>query len=53
MTGTIAKTNKDGSVNLVTLPKGWLLEDTVTGKIIDETDDYTIKDKWVKDDLEY
>lgn len=49
MTGTIAKTNKDGSVNLVTLPKGWLLEDTVTGKIIDETDDYTIKDKWVKD----
>lgn len=49
MTGTIAKTNKDGSINLINCPTGWMLENTATGKIIDETKDYAVKEKWIKD----
>lgn len=48
MNGTIEKTNKDNSINLISTPTSWLVEDAATGKIIDETNDYSVKDEWIK-----
>lgn len=47
MNGTILKRNKDDSIHLIGTSNGWLLEETSTGNIIDETDDYNKKDKWI------
>ena len=48
MTGTIEKTNTDGSFNLISTPRDWLLEDASTGKIIKRTSAYLEKNRWVK-----
>lgn len=47
MTGTIEKQNKDGSLRLISIPTGWILEDSTTGEVIDETNDYLVRNGWV------
>ncbi|MBR4397453.1 MAG: hypothetical protein IKS93_06350 [Methanobrevibacter sp.] len=47
MTGTIEKQNKDGSLRLIDVPTGWILEDTTTGEVIAETKDYLVRNGWV------
>lgn len=49
MTGTILKRNNNDTIHLISTGKGWILEDTSTGNILDETSDYTVKDEWVKE----
>lgn len=47
MTGTIEKQNKDGSLRLIGIPTGWILEDNITGEVIAETNDYLVRNGWV------
>ncbi len=49
MTGTILKRNNDDTIHLIGTATSWILEDTSTGKIIDETTDFNQKDKWIRD----
>lgn len=48
MNGTLLKRNADDTIHLVGFDKGWILEDTASGEIIDKTTDYQVKDEWVK-----
>lgn len=49
MTGTILKRNNDDTIRLIGTATSWILEDTSTGKIIDETTDFNQKDEWIRD----